>query len=272
MSWTEFDKYGSKDPECKSRILFAMSEDEGESWSDPLIISNLEGDCVDGDNTTEGAVPCIGIDGAYYIAWSYADKIYLDISKDKGKTWLNTDIEVAEQPGGWTFDVPGVGRVNGMPVIKADHSLGPNRGTLYINFSDQRNGTDNTDVWLVKSTDHGRSWSEPVKVNDNENKSHQFFTWMDVDASTGYIYIVFYDRRDQKDSDYTDVFLAVSTDGGKTFQNKKISESPFLSEKSVFFGDYNNISAQNGIVRPIWTRQDGRKLSVWTAILDFGKK
>ena len=270
MSWTEFDKYGSKDPECKSRILFSMSEDAGESWSEPLVLSQLEGDCIDGDNTTEGAVPCIGTDGVYYVAWSYAEKIYLDKSTDKGKSWLQEDIVVADQPGGWTFEVSGVGRVNGMPVIKADHSKGPHRGALYVNFSDQRNGTDNTDVWLVKSTDNGMTWSEPVKVNDNQNVSHQFFTWMDVDPLTGYIYIVFYDRREQKGSDYTDVYIAVSTDGGRSFQNKKISESPFLNEKSVFFGDYNNISAHNGIVRPIWTRQDGRKLSVWTAILDFG--
>jgi hypothetical protein len=271
MSWTEFDKYGSKDPDCRSRILFSLSKDEGESWTQPIVISQLEGDCIDGDDTTEGAVPCIGIDGTYYVAWSYAEKIYLDISNDKGKTWLMQDIEVADQPGGWTFDVSGVGRVNGMPIIKADHSKGPNRGTLYINFSDQRNGTNNTDVWLVKSMDNGQTWSKPIKVNDNQNVSHQYFTWMDVDPSTGYIYIVFYDRREQKGSDYTDVYIAVSTDGGQSFQNKKISESPFLQEKSVFFGDYNNISAFDGIVRPIWTRQDGRKLSVWTAILDFGK-
>lgn len=269
MSWTEFDKYGNKDPECKSRILFSVSDDEGETWSEPKVISNIEGDCMDGDFTTEGAVPCIGVDSTYYVVWSYGEKIYLDFSRDMGRTWLNKDIVVTNQQGGWAFDVSGIGRVNGMPIIRADHSRGPNRGTLYINFSDQRNGEDDTDIWLVKSTDNGKTWSAPIKVNDNYNRSHQFFTWMDVDPVTGYIYIVFYDRRNHKDSDYTDVYIAVSTDGGLSFQNKKISKSPFLNEKTVFFGDYNNISAYDGIVRPIWTRQDGRKLSVWTAILNF---
>ena len=36
----------------------------------------------------------------------------------------------------------------------------------------------------------------------------------------------------------------------------------------TFFGDYNNISAVDGHVRPIWTREDLGVLSVWSALLD----
>jgi len=50
----------------------------------------------------------------------------------------------------------------------------------------------------------------------------------------------------------------------------KISEKPFTpTNNGVFFGDYNNISAYNGRVRPIWTQLDDRTLSVWTALIDF---
>ena len=34
MSWTEFDKYGSKNPADRSRILFSKSVDMGETWSE----------------------------------------------------------------------------------------------------------------------------------------------------------------------------------------------------------------------------------------------
>jgi hypothetical protein len=34
-------------------------------------------------------------------------------------------------------------------------------------------------------------------------------------------------------------------------------------------GDYNNISAYNGMVRPIWTELHDGKLSVWTALLNY---
>ena len=76
VTWTEFDLYNSKLPEDKSRILFSKSIDEGMSWSFPKRISQFEGDCIDDDMTTEGAVPCVGADGEIYVAWSFNNKIY----------------------------------------------------------------------------------------------------------------------------------------------------------------------------------------------------
>jgi len=49
----------------------------------------------------------------------------------------------------------------------------------------------------------------------------------------------------------------------------EFSSSPFLPSTSVFFGDYKNINAYNGFVRPIWTRMEADKTSIWTAIIDF---
>ena len=154
-----------------------------------------------------------------------------------------------------------------MPVIKVDHSNSPSKGTLYVSWSDQRNGKDNTDVWLIHSKDKGKTWSQPARVNNDEGAHHQFFSWFDVDPITGHLYWVFYDRRKHQNND-NDVFLAWSKDGGKSIKNTKISESPFQPTKDVFFGDYNNISAYNGRVRPIWTRMDNGRLSVYTALID----
>lgn len=268
MSWTEFDKYGSKESHHKSRILFSKSVDQGKTWSDAIPVSEMEGDCIDDDNTTEGAVPAVGIDGTYYIVWAYDQKIFLDISKDKGKTWLEKDIIIADQPGGWAYDIPGISRCNGMPNVVVDHSNSNNRGAIYVSWSDQRHGESDTDVWFISSKDNGKTWTKPMRVNDDAKGKQQFFSWMDVDAVTGYIYIVFYDRRNYSDNQ-TDVYIAFSTDGGKRFVNKKISESPFVPTEEIFFGDYNNISAYNGVVRPIWTRLDKGKLSVHTALIDL---
>ncbi len=267
MCWTEFDLYNSKNPEDKSRILFAKSTDRGETWTKPLAISEIEGDCLDGDQTTEGAVPAVGPNGEYYVCWSMDGKIYFDRSLDKGKTWLAKDKIVSDQPGGWAFEIPGISRCNGMPITEVDLSNGPNRGTIYVNWSDQRNGEDDTDIWISKSTDRGDTWSKPKRVNDDAPGKHQFFCWMDVDESTGFIYTVFYDRRNHSGNE-TDVFIAYSTDGAESFKNIKISESPFNPSKLIFFGDYCDISAVDGKVRPIWTRADKFKLSIWTALID----
>ena len=267
MTWTEFDKYASKKEEDKSRILFTKSTDSGISWTDPIAISDLEGDCIDDDNTTEGAVPAIGPNGEVYVTWAFDEKLYFDKSLDGGTTWGNDKV-ISDQPGGWTIDIPGIPRCNGMPITEVDLSNGPNRGHIYVNWGDQRNGIDDTDIWIAKSSDSGNTWTPPKRVNDDLAGKHQFLSWMDVDPLTGYIYIVFYDRRAYSDN-ATDVYLAYSTDGAMTFTNIKISEKPFTPTIGGFFGDYNDISAYNGKVRPIWTRLDGYVQSVWTALIDI---
>ncbi len=267
VTWTEFDLYGSKNEGDRSRILFSASSDSGDNWSNPVQINQFEGDCLDDDMTTEGAVPCPGPNGEIYVGWSYNSKIYFDRSTDQGKTWLAQDIVVADQPGGWSIDVPGIGRCNGMPITDCDLSKGKYHGTIYINWADQRNGENDTDIWISKSKDGGNTWSKPIRVNQDKTKTHQFFTWMTVDQVTGHVHCVYYDRSKYTDHQ-TDVVLATSKDGGNTWLTRTISEKPFLPTESVFFGDYNDISAVGGRIRPIWTRLDNGVLSVWTALID----
>jgi hypothetical protein len=268
VTWTQFDEYGTSNPNDSSIILFSKSTDFGLTWSAPLRINKLAGDCVDEDNTAEGAVPAIGASSEVYVCWSNRDTLFFDRSTDGGETWLNDDIVVSTQPGGWDYFIPGIYRCNGLPVTKTDLSGGVNHGTIYVNWTDQRNGEQNTDVFISKSIDGGFNWSEPVKVNDDSSGHQQFFSWMDVDQVDGTVYVLFYDRRNYTDKK-TDVYLAYSTDGGQTFTNVKVSEDSFTPNTSVFFGDYTNISAYNGKVAPIWARQDGSSMSVWTAQIDI---
>ena len=263
VTWTEFDDYGSSSPSDSSRIRFSKSTDAGLTWSTAQTISDVSGDCIDSDNTDEGAVPAVGPNGEIYVSWAGPLGLVFDKSTDGGETWGN-DVFVSTIPGGWDFDVSGISRCNGLPITMCDISNSPYQGNIYIGWSDQRNGTSNTDVFIVKSTDGGNTWSSPLKVNDDATTRHQFFTWMTIDQSTGHIWAVFYDRRNTT-GDATDVYVAKSTDGGDTFENFKVSESSFTPASWVFFGDYINIAANNGKIIPIWMRADVSNLSVWVA-------
>ncbi len=267
VTWTQFDKYGTSDTNKFSNIHFSKSTDAGETWTVAKKINEVSGDCVDRDETTEGAVPAVGPNGEIYVAWAGPVGIVFNRSYDEGETWLDTNIFINSQPGGWDYDIPGISRANGLPITCCDISNSENRGTIYINWSDQRNGPDDTDVWISKSTDGGNTWSDAIRVNDDPPGKQQFFTWMTIDQTTGEIVIVFYDRRNYDDNN-TDVYIARSTDGGESFDNVKISESPFLPSSGVFFGDYTNITAFDGKIRPIWARADGTSMSIWTAIID----
>jgi hypothetical protein len=268
VTWTEFDHYGTTSGQDSSRILFSRSIDGGITWSPAKRLNTVSGDCQDSDNTTEGAVPCISPNGDLNVVWAGPEGLLFDRSSDDGVTWLPAEIKVGDFPGGWDYDIPGLGRCNGLPILQSDLSNGPYRGNLYVNWSDQRNGPDDTDVWIAKSSDGGNTWSPAIRVNNDGPGHHQFMTYMTVDQATGYLWLVFYDRRNYSNSLNTDVYAAVSRDGGETFVNFKISESPFTPTPSQFFGDYTNITAWNNIVRPIWARMDGQNTSVWTAIVD----
>lgn len=274
VTWTQFDKYGLSDPACQSNILFSISTNGGKKWSEPVQLNQNPGDCIDSDNTTEGAVPAISSDGRIFVMWSNAGTLYLDRSYDDGNMWLRNDLPVAEQEGGWDMEIPGLGRCNGMPVLKIDNSTSKFRNALYAIWADQGNGEDDTDIWFMRSTNFGDNWSAPSRINKEETKSHQFLPWMSIDQTSGYIYVVYYDRRAYSDNQ-TDVYLAYSTDGGYHFEEVKISETPFTPSEEKFFGDYTNISAHNGVIVPIWTRMDNGKTSVMTAIIkeeDLTKK
>jgi hypothetical protein len=264
VSWTEFDKYDSKEPNDHSRILFSKGKKGENSFSKPVSISDVEGGCIDDDNTTEGAVPAAGVNNEVYVAWAHQENIYFNKSVDGGNTWMPKSKVAMSIPGGWNQEIPGVYRANGMPILLSDLSQGPNRGNLYLCWSDERNG--DVDVFVSSSSDGGDNWTEAVRVNNDKTNTPQFFPWMTVDVVTGNLYAVFYDRRNYTNYN-TDVYLASSIDGGKTWANERISEKPFESNASVFLGDYNNISAVNSVVRPIWTRIDNYKTSVWIALI-----
>jgi Secretion system C-terminal sorting domain/BNR/Asp-box repeat len=269
-TWTQFDKYESQQPQDSSHILFSKSTDGGTTWAAAKRIDAQGGDCLDDDNTVEGAVPCVGPNGEVYVAWAGPTGLVFNRSLDGGTTWLPREKKISDIGGGWTYDISGIYRANGLPFTSCDTSQSPYRGTIYVNWSDQKNGAANTDIWLTKSTDGGQTWSPQKRVNDDTSERQQFFTSMTIDQKTGWLWFVYYDRRHYS-GDSTDVYMALSQDGGNTFKNFKVSEQGFSPRSTTFFGDYTHVTAHNNVVRPIWTAMNaqGRK-TIYTALVNVG--
>jgi hypothetical protein len=269
LAWTRFDVYGSSDPEHHSQIYFTRSTDQGQTFSMPFRISDTGGDCLDSDNTVEGAVPAVGPNGEVYVVWAGPLGLVFDKSTDGGLTF-GKDKVIGDIPGGWDFGIEGLSRANGMPVTGVDLSNGPNKGTLYVNWIDARNG--DPDVFVMSSRNGGETWSAPVRVNDDalKNGKAQFFTWMAIDPADGSVNIVFYDRRDGKGTQ-TGLTLARSVDGARTFVNHKIDVPLFTANERTFFGDYSSISAYDGRVVPAFMHfvSDGGSLAVSVALFRF---
>jgi len=271
---TDRDNEGSTDPvkwKKATDIYFARSTDEGSTWSKPFTINSERGsECEDAGNTVLGSISCIGDNGELYTCWASGKAIIFNRSTNGGISWLSKDIIAADLPNGFKLKIPGIYRCFGFPSIAYYKGPADQNGTIYICSSDQRVSENDADVWLIKSTDEGSTWSEPLRVNDDPPGKQQFFPNMTIDQSNGFVYVVYYDRRNYDDN-RTDVYLAKSTDSGNSFSSERISQSPFSPESETFIGDYISISASNGKIRPVWTRLDTTKLSIWTAIINEGE-
>ncbi len=265
VTWTQLDKNVNTDPSCQSNIMFSKSGN-GNRFSKAVRVNETSGDCSNDDNTAMGAMATIGADGKIYVTWANQGNIYLDRSYDNGSTWLSNDLHIGKQEGGWNFSVPGLAKCNGLPILTIDNSLSRFQGTMYLLWADQKNGAEDTDIWLMKSRSRGDMWSKPLRINKDEPGSHQFLPWITVDETSGSVYIVYYDRRNYDDQQ-TDVYLAYSFDGGNSFSETKISETPFTPDPSKPIGDHMSIDAHAGTIIPTWTRMDNGRTSVWASLI-----
>jgi hypothetical protein len=239
----------------KSIILFARSNDGGKTFSQPIRISTHAGLPRDDNGGLVGFVGVVGVDGAIYASWNDGSTITFAESHDGGRTFAPSRpvLDVAPPYFGGAGGIPGVSRAMGFPQIGVDARGGQRGGSLYLAWSDFRNG--DVDVFLASSSDRGRTWSGPTRVNSDpiHDGIDQFFQWMAVDPVSGDVYVQFYDRRDDPDNRKTGFTLARSTDRGKTFVNYSWAETPFASEVPSFLGDYTWLTAYDRKVYGTWT-------------------
>jgi hypothetical protein len=106
-------------------------------------------------------------------------------------------------------------------------------GRLYVAWADGRNGDE--DVFLRRSDDGGRTWSGPVRVNDNRtgDGTSQYLPRV-ATAPSGRVDVAFLDRRRDRRDVRTDAFLARSGDGGRSYRNVRVSSKSFDSRVGPF--------------------------------------
>ena len=269
LAWTQFDSIKSPSRMDSSRIVFTKSTDGGATWDTTKVISRVNGNCLDDGNTVEGSVPAVGPNGEVYVSWAGPLGIAFTKSTDGGATFPpERPLATLRQPAGWRIKIPFMFRANSQPVTVADVSQTPTRGNVYVVWADQTIDTTDTDILLLRSTDGGSTFSQPIRVNNDAPGKQQFFPWVTVDQATGYVWLIFYDRRNYSDNK-TDVWAAVSTAGARTFSNFRLNRDPIFTQATAFLGDYIGIAAHANVVRPIWAANEtGRnRTGIFTAII-----
>lgn len=252
VSWTVIQGPQNVPPNGQSFIAFSRSTDGGRTWSPPRPLSRRDRTFLVGFSTL-----AVGPAGEVYVAWfdahSPGPAFVVAKSTDGGASFSRTVVtlrspRITRSLLNGTFDV-GL-----QPSLAVDTSGGPHRGTVYlaVHLAPEESDRGALDVYLLRSTDGGTTWSPPLRVNDDATPTDQWQPSVAV-APDGTVGVAWYDRRnDPVNNALIDVYLATSRDGGHTFSaNRRVTTGNWLvvptplSVRPGYHGDYNQI-AVNG--------------------------
>lgn len=220
--------------------------------------------------------------------------LWLSGSVDGGQSMLParriTDIQVPVFSAGQQSErVLGFRRERTQPSshLAVDLSDGPHHGTLYAVWSGNgiaEKGTSRNDIWFVRSSDRGQTWSEPMIVNDDGDAEtgrgpHDQFHPSIAVNDRGVVTLSWYDRRDDPANRLTHYYMAHSFDGGATFsENFAVSSAPSdfaqigAQNNGFGIGEYVQVVASDHYAIPVWA--DGRKnsgdIDVYVAFVPIG--
>jgi hypothetical protein len=215
-------------------IALTFSDDQGETWTNPEIISS--------DNC-QGSQPVFLPDGSLAVAWwvfAGSDRGYLRMrfSPDGGETFDPIREVAVVTP----HRDPVARSAQFLPAMTADRTL----GGLYLVW---QGTTDAPRVLFSRSRDQGRTWSAPVAVNDTPDGRSVFNPTVAVSPDGLHVTVIFYDKRhDDGSGHFVDLYLAESFDGGSSWEpNRRISSvssdltlAP-LTTSGRMVGDYQGL-------------------------------
>lgn len=228
-------------PAPPNPIVASHSDDRGRSWSEPVLVSDPEGQ----PRAVAPAV-ALGVDGAVHVAFYDLEDDSRDYRGLEGDTW----------PGTWSV-MHGVSTNRGEtfeePVVVDDGVVPPERvmliftmappavaaggdGGVHVAWHDGRNG--DWDVFAAASDDQGGTWGRPVRVNDDRrgNGRHQLLPQVGV-GPDGRVEVVFFDRRNDDSNVYQHVYYSRSVDQGATFEpNVRVTSLRSTSHNGARYG------------------------------------
>jgi hypothetical protein len=226
-------------------IYFSRSIDSGQNFSAPMRINDP---CHDMANMP---IPAVAPDGTIYVSWMDYDvwygtqgNIYIRKSTDGGQTfpaWGGGDhfVITINLPPFYVSNALGTPntKTKGAPILAASPADANNLYLVYA--ADPNNGSgDEADIFFIRSTNKGQSWSSPIQVNDDGTITDQVLPWMAVKAD-GTIDVVWYDRRNDVNDVKWDVYIAKSTDDGLSFSmNLKVTDQSFAPPSNNWIGEY----------------------------------
>jgi hypothetical protein len=243
------------DQGSKNQVLVSHSTDAGSTWKQ-VAVDVVQRYPEQDDLTRMG----VGKDGTIYITWircASACKtglILFSKSNDGGNTWTSP-LRIAKVTMPFDWALPNTHeRVYNYPAITADNSDGPYSGNLYVAMYTWTGAY--LRVQVIRSSDGGMTWSQPVRLTPKTDTHDQFFPAISV-SPTGLVGVSWLDRRNDPNNIDYQAFGAISTDGGQSFQPNWQLTAAFSNPKTNgtennWMGDYTGNTWAGGDFIAAW--------------------
>jgi hypothetical protein len=204
--------------------------------------------------TSKGEIPCQAIaaspTGTVVLAGGSlgvgeaASGVVFARSTDDGRTFLDSGVGFDFKPIAQFTESKA--RVGSGLELAYDLTSGPGKGTLYALYAAA--DRDEADLFVRSSHDDGKTWSDAVRVNQDDAGPHQWNGNLAV-AGDGSVHAVFMDKRYDPKHTFIDIVHAVSTDGGATWSEERATTRSFDGDLGrhqsgdPFIGDYIGVAA-----------------------------
>ena len=231
-------------------LMQSKSTNRGATWSLAVPIAGISGVNVPfaGESFRNLSIPTTAVDaqGTVYVAAASLNAA--------GRPLLGNLGQVATQIKSGELSLETLREM--LESKKANNLAGKD----YKAGGDGLGPMSGSDIVLFRSTNGGRSYSGPVRVNQDPGNSDadQFQPWMAVTPS-GQVNISFFDRRNDPANYFIDTYLARSEDGGRTFTDRRVSQRMWdpavnapTSVSGKFIGDYQGLVADDEVAIPFW--------------------
>jgi len=206
-------------------IFFTSSNDNGQTFSSPINLSNNPEDIEDFFSLTPPQISSSGDN--VYVTWNHRNvdndifEIFITCSNDNGQTF-SSPIKLSNDFINARF-----------PEIASEGN------NVFIGWSEGPSGF--SDIFFATSHDNGQTFSSPINLSNNSG----FSIGPRISSEGTNVYVVWEDQTPGN----ADIFFAISHDNGQTFS------SPInLSNNSGFSGG-QRISSEGNNVYIVWQDQ-----------------
>ena len=194
-------------------VFFRRSDNSGESWTTPIVISNLESDGnteIDFASwTLDYRCDVTASSTNVHVSWSEIDElgyeyIYVRSSTDKGSSWSDPISIGADDGEGWKYGA----------------SIAANEDHVVAVWLNGPMGSDTDyDVYASYSNNAGSSWQSPIQISDESGTQNDYMP--EIVYNNGKYHVVWSDCC----LNY-DILYSFTDNGGETWSKQKALTGP----------------------------------------------